>query len=862
MSDKQTLQSQIASLKNVLASPKTDGTTRKILESGLRKAESKLEELEKAEKLESSKKELTPKQEAKVEETKKESKSLAQALKEKVKQAKQKIATTTPKATKKGGARSVAKAKEMAKQRRSTQKKQSLKDNDIESDANRYAINKTKRKSQGGRANQYGTKAENKGGTYYEKRENRYDVQNKRYAKLKKGGSLAEKYTFFGTSENGWYVKDKETNKFVRPMGKSVWDSKEEAIKDLKESKFKYEDGGTINQFGGTNYSTEDLSGMFAKGGYNDFGYHVINDEVTLKNGKKVFVTKGRYYYSNELGDNKPSGIYYVTKDMDKFISADEIMFPLGKMAYGGMMAMGGILEHGLKVGDKIIDVSDIDSSSIRVMNDGKYAYVNLSKGTRKEAMEYGGDTNQGTRFSHSKDPMRIKKNFENGGAITDVGGTQFSTEDLSGMFAKGGGVSDGVEMSRFHRNIMGTLSFDLKLSNMRKSQDFIVYPISKGDDYILIQSDTRIGRIFMTNGMGKMSQSHPNGAYGVHLQMDKLTPFQLDPSQILTLREELAKTAGKNVGSSIVKSDNEGASQFMMANGGVINRDLNLYAQKRANELGVTRKDLGYDYSNALAQALVEGLTDANSHSEVRLLISILEKRPEWANDPYADKGSVPDFGSPQYSTWRENSVYSSMYYDADDNTRQLGIDVSQKSGYDGYGIAMAFKYVAQMNGEQKLASNIDKVFGSTMAKGGYMANGGVTNSMEDINYIKGMSGLRASYLEEWANKNNVDLSKVANAMKTKKLKPMDLSTAISGRDGNKYAKDIIQKYSHNKMGMGGATFDDKVSSISKSLMKRKKVSPSVQKDYGKTYSKDESIDSAKRIAGAMRSKMMKKKS
>ena len=58
-----------------------------------------------------------------------------------------------------------------------------------------------------------------------------------------------------------------------------------------------------------------------------------------------------------------------------------------------------------------------------------------------------------------------------------------------------------------------------------------------------------------------------------------------------------------------------------------------------------------------------------------------------------------------------------------------------------------------------------------------------------------------------------------------------------------------------------GGVTFDEKVSSISKSLVKRKKVSPSVQKDYGKTYNKKEAIESAKRIAGAMRAKEMSKK-
>jgi hypothetical protein len=59
-----------------------------------------------------------------------------------------------------------------------------------------------------------------------------------------------------------------------------------------------------------------------------------------------------------------------------------------------------------------------------------------------------------------------------------------------------------------------------------------------------------------------------------------------------------------------------------------------------------------------------------------------------------------------------------------------------------------------------------------------------------------------------------------------------------------------------NGKYADGGVTFDDKVNAISRSLMERKKVSPSVQKDYGKTYSRKEAIDSAKRIAGAMRKK------
>jgi antirestriction protein len=54
---------------------------------------------------------------------------------------------------------------------------------------------------------------------------------------------------------------------------------------------------------------------------------------------------------------------------------------------------------------------------------------------------------------------------------------------------------------------------------------------------------------------------------------------------------------------------------------------------------------------------------------------------------------------------------------------------------------------------------------------------------------------------------------------------------------------------------------FKRKVKSISESLLERKKVPSKLQKDYGKTYSKKESIEAAKRIAGAMRAKEMAKK-
>lgn len=73
---------------------------------------------------------------------------------------------------------------------------------------------------------------------------------------------------------------------------------------------------------------------------------------------------------------------------------------------------------------------------------------------------------------------------------------------------------------------------------------------------------------------------------------------------------------------------------------------------------------------------------------------------------------------------------------------------------------------------------------------------------------------------------------------------------------DDKDWKQSVIKNKTKMSYGSGGVTFDEKVSSISKALLKRKKVSPSVQKDYGKTYSKKEAIESAKRIAGAMRKK------
>jgi hypothetical protein len=82
------------------------------------------------------------------------------------------------------------------------------------------------------------------------------------------------------------------------------------------------------------------------------------------------------------------------------------------------------------------------------------------------------------------------------------------------------------------------------------------------------------------------------------------------------------------------------------------------------------------------------------------------------------------------------------------------------------------------------------------------------------------------------------------------------------SDKEYKSVTKKLINAIKSNKVvyyGEGGnlakggkVKFADKVASIKKSLLERKKVPKAVQKDYGKTFSPAEAEDSAKRIVGA----------
>jgi hypothetical protein len=119
--------------------------------------------------------------------------------------------------------------------------------------------------------------------------------------------------------------------------------------------------------------------------------------------------------------------------------------------------------------------------------------------------------------------------------------------------------------ITNFHKNRMGTLSFELKLPKWRKPQEFITYPMQSGDgcELLRFQSDKRwiecninTGVCEMTNGKG----GHPNSWL---LAFQKIRgqheTFTISEADLQAIKMQVFITAGKMVG-GIVLSDNSGA--------------------------------------------------------------------------------------------------------------------------------------------------------------------------------------------------------------------------------------------------------------------------------------------------------------
>jgi len=138
-------------------------------------------------------------------------------------------------------------------------------------------------------------------------------------------------------------------------------------------------------------------------------------------------------------------------------------------------------------------------------------------------------------------------------------------------------------------------------------------------------------------------------------------------------------------------------------------NPEVNKKVRAKAQKMGITPQKLGKaEYQKKMAQAAVAALTDANFHSEARQLIAKLEGKPEWAEDP---RKGEPDMSSPEWDEWNKNSVYSSEYYDADDDAEEIGLTASNESSWDGQDALDSIAFDLKMNGLKNFAAKLQSV-------------------------------------------------------------------------------------------------------------------------------------------------------
>ena len=123
--------------------------------------------------------------------------------------------------------------------------------------------------------------------------------------------------------------------------------------------------------------------------------------------------------------------------------------------------------------------------------------------------------------------------------------------------------------IEKITKNCMGTLDITAKFNGMRKAQSFIVYPIKSTDqpDNILIQSETRIGRIDLNNGNVTMSPARAGGSYGVHLAFATVIDT-LSTEELAGLKFRMVQTASHKAGNNgIMYTDNSGAENVSIFN-------------------------------------------------------------------------------------------------------------------------------------------------------------------------------------------------------------------------------------------------------------------------------------------------------
>jgi hypothetical protein len=226
---------------------------------------------------------------------------------------------------------------------------------------------------------------------------------------------------------------------------------------------------------------------------------------------------------------------------------------------------------------------------------------------------------------------------------------------------------------------------------------------------------------------------------------------------------------------------------------------ETNKFTRTLAKKAGFTPQKLGKDeYQKKMIQAAYSALEDSNFHDEARKLVATIENKPEWAKKPNYPNPSDPDFKKKQ-ADLRKNSAGGSEYANADSNTDKFGIAISKKSDWDGQEALDAIAFDLKMNGFKDLASKMQSIFEGKRksTKLTSMINEGI----DPIGQITSLTGTRPSAVKSFVDTNKIDAKKLGMYLQKGNLRTrLDFSSALVGKDGNKFQTDIIKKFGMNE--------------------------------------------------------------
>lgn len=72
-----------------------------------------------------------------------------------------------------------------------------------------------------------------------------------------------------------------------------------------------------------------------------------------------------------------------------------------------------------------------------------------------------------------------------------------------------------------------------LKLGNMRKPADFVVYPKAENDTHLILQSDKRIAKVEIATGKGILSSGKGGHPGFIALMLPGTMPIELSKEQL-----------------------------------------------------------------------------------------------------------------------------------------------------------------------------------------------------------------------------------------------------------------------------------------------------------------------------------------